>query len=98
MGVYMYTCVTQIFTLPQIGDYITFLLFLILYLLACISMALVLLLPQRHLHRVHSPCITVHSLFHRLCSLLDDNFHIPEKEFPSACVKFVRINSNGRSS
>ena len=42
MGVYMYTCVTQIFTLPQIGDYITFLLFLILYLLACISMALVL--------------------------------------------------------
>lgn len=42
MGVYMYTCVIQIFTLPQIGDYITFLLFLILYLLACISIALVL--------------------------------------------------------
>ena len=42
LGVYMFTFVTRWFVLPQLGDYATFLAFLLPYLLACISMAMVL--------------------------------------------------------
>lgn len=42
LGIYMFTFVTQQFTLPQLGDYADFLIFLTPYLLACIFMAMVL--------------------------------------------------------
>lgn len=42
MGIYMFTVVTRIFTLPQLGDYTTFLALLLPYLLACIFMAMTL--------------------------------------------------------
>ena len=42
MGIYMYSCVTSMFSLPQIGDYLTFLAFLIPFLLACIFLAMTL--------------------------------------------------------
>ena len=42
LGVYMFAFVTRWFGLPQLGDYLTFLAFLVPYLLACISMAMVL--------------------------------------------------------
>ena len=42
LGVYMFACVTQWFKLPQLGSYVEFLTFLVPYLLACISMAMVL--------------------------------------------------------
>lgn len=42
LGVYMFAYVTQWFKLPQLGEYTEFLAFLISYLLACISMAMVL--------------------------------------------------------
>ena len=42
LGVYMFAFVTQWFKLPQLGEYAEFLAFLIPYLLACISMAMVL--------------------------------------------------------
>lgn len=42
LGIYMFTFVTRSFALPQLGGYITFLAFLIPFLLACISLAMVL--------------------------------------------------------
>lgn len=42
MGVYMFTFVTRSFALPQLGDYTTFLAFLIPYVLACVFFAMVL--------------------------------------------------------
>ena len=42
LGVYMFTFVTNEFKLPQLGDYLTYLAFLVPYLLACIFMAMVL--------------------------------------------------------
>lgn len=42
MGVYMFTFVTRSFSLPQLGDYVTFLAFLAPFLLACIFLAMVL--------------------------------------------------------
>ena len=42
LGLYMYGVITRQFALPQLGDYVTFLKFLTPYLLACISMAMVL--------------------------------------------------------
>lgn len=42
MGVYMFTFVTGVFGLPQLGDYLTFLAFLVPFLLACIFLAMVL--------------------------------------------------------
>lgn len=41
-GIYMFASVTQAFGLPQLGDYGTFLAFLVPYLLACIFLAMVL--------------------------------------------------------
>ena len=42
LGVYMFTFVTQTFALPQLSEYGTFLALLIPFLLACISLAIVL--------------------------------------------------------
>ena len=42
LGIYMFTFVTRSFSLPQLGDYGTFLAFLVPYLLACIFLAIVL--------------------------------------------------------
>lgn len=42
LAVYMFTVVTQMFTLPQLGDYPTFIAFVVPYLLACIFMGTVL--------------------------------------------------------
>ena len=42
LGVYMFTFVTRQFSLPQLGDYLAFLAFLLPYLLACIFMSMVL--------------------------------------------------------
>ena|SRR5574344_618300 len=42
MGIYMFTFVTRSFGLPQLGNYLTFLAFLVPYLLACIFLAMVL--------------------------------------------------------
>lgn len=42
LGLYMFTFVTRQFELPQLGDYLTYLCFLVPYLLACIFMAIVL--------------------------------------------------------
>lgn len=38
ISVYMYACVTSWFSLPQLGDYVTFLRFMVPYILACIFM------------------------------------------------------------
>ena len=40
LGIYAFTFVSRLFALPQIGDYLTFLAFLIPYLLACIFLAM----------------------------------------------------------
>lgn len=42
LGIYMFTFVTRSFALPQLGDYGTFLAFLVPFLLACIFLAMVL--------------------------------------------------------
>lgn len=42
MGIYAFCCVTSLFALPRLGDYGTFLLFLVPYLLACIFFAMTL--------------------------------------------------------
>lgn len=42
MGIYMFTFVTRAFGLPQLGDYGTFLAFLVPYLLSCIFMGITL--------------------------------------------------------
>ncbi len=42
MGIYMFTFVSRSFVLPQLGHYLTFLAFLIPYILACIFLAMVL--------------------------------------------------------
>lgn len=42
LGIYMFTFVTRSFSLPQLGDYGTFLVFLVPFLLACIFLAIVL--------------------------------------------------------
>lgn len=42
LGIYMFTFVTRCFVLPQLGDYITYLAFLIPYLLACIFFAMMM--------------------------------------------------------
>lgn len=42
LAVYMFTFVTRAFTLPQLGDYQTFVAFAIPYILACIFLAMVL--------------------------------------------------------
>lgn len=42
LGIYMFTFVTRSFSLPQLGDYGTFLAFLVPFLLACIFLAIVL--------------------------------------------------------
>ena len=42
LGIYMFTTVTRMFALPQLGDYATFIAFLTPYLLACIFLAMVL--------------------------------------------------------
>lgn len=42
LAVYMFSFVTDTFTLPQLGDYGTFITFMIPYLLACIFLAMVL--------------------------------------------------------
>ena len=42
LGVYMFAFVTRWFALPQLADYAAFLVFLVPYLLACISMSMVL--------------------------------------------------------
>ena len=42
MGIYMFTFVTRIFGLPQLGHYGTFLVFLVPYLLSCIFMGMTL--------------------------------------------------------
>ena len=42
MGLYMFTFVTRIFGLPQLGHYGTFLVFLVPYLLSCIFMGMTL--------------------------------------------------------
>ena len=42
LGVYMFTFVTNAFELPRLGEYITYLAFLLPYLLACIFMSMVL--------------------------------------------------------
>lgn len=41
-GVYMFTFVTNVFGLPQLGCYLTFIAFLVPFLLACIFLAMVL--------------------------------------------------------
>lgn len=45
MGIYMFTFVTRAFGLPQLGDYTTYLAFLVPFLLACIFLAIVLSAP-----------------------------------------------------
>lgn len=42
MGIYMFTFVTSTFGLPQLGDYVTFIAFLVPYLLSCIFLAMML--------------------------------------------------------
>lgn len=42
LGVYMFSFVTNAFELPRLGEYLTYLAFLLSYLLACIFMAMVL--------------------------------------------------------
>ena len=42
LAVYMFVAVTKIFTLPQLGDYWTFIAFIVPYLLSCIFMGMVL--------------------------------------------------------
>ena len=42
MGIYMYTCVTSWFTLPQLGHYWTFIAFLIPFLTACTTLGILL--------------------------------------------------------
>lgn len=42
LAIYMFTFVTRAFTLPQLGDYQTFVAFAIPYILACIFLAMVL--------------------------------------------------------
>lgn len=42
LGLYMFTLVTRQFALPQLGDYLNYLAFLLPYLLACILMSMVL--------------------------------------------------------
>lgn len=42
LGIYMFTFVTHTFGLPQLGDYATFISFLVPYLLSCIFMAMTL--------------------------------------------------------
>lgn len=42
LGIYMFTLVTRSFSLPQLGDYVSFLAFLTPFLLACIFLAMVL--------------------------------------------------------
>ncbi|MGM9712724.1 MAG: ABC transporter permease [Prevotella sp.] len=42
LGIYMFTFVTETFQLPRLSEYVTFLAFLMPYLLACIAMAIVL--------------------------------------------------------
>lgn len=42
LAIYMFVVVTDMFTLPSLGDYWTFLVFMVPYLLACIFMGIVL--------------------------------------------------------
>lgn len=42
LAIYMFTVVTKMFTLPQLGDYWTFVTFVVPYLLSCIFMGMVL--------------------------------------------------------
>lgn len=42
LGVYMFAVVTRLFTLPQLGHYTTFIVFLVPFVLACIFLAMVL--------------------------------------------------------
>lgn len=42
LGIYMFTFVTRAFGLPQLGDYLTFLCFLVPYLLSCVFMGMTL--------------------------------------------------------
>lgn len=42
LAIYMFTAVTHMFTLPQLGHYTTFIAFIVPYLLACIFLAMVL--------------------------------------------------------
>lgn len=42
MGIYAFTCVNHWFQLPRLGDYLTFLGFLLPYLLACVFFAMTL--------------------------------------------------------
>lgn len=42
LAVYMFVVVSDIFTLPRLGEYVTFLAFMVPYLLACIFMGMVL--------------------------------------------------------
>lgn len=42
LGIYMFTFVTRLFCLPQLGHFLSFLVFLLPYLLSCIFMAMVL--------------------------------------------------------
>lgn len=42
LGIYMFTIVTDMFTLPRLGEYSTFIAFLVPYLLACIFLAMVI--------------------------------------------------------
>lgn len=42
LGIYMFTMVTDMFTLPRLGEYWTFVTFLVPYLLACIFLAMVI--------------------------------------------------------
>lgn len=42
LAIYMFTAVTRMFTLPQLGHYTTFIAFIVPYLLACIFLAMVL--------------------------------------------------------
>lgn len=42
LAIYMFTFVTRMFTLPQLGDYMTFIAFVIPFILACIFLAMVI--------------------------------------------------------
>lgn len=42
LSIYMFTVVTDAFTLPKLGDYHTFIAFMVPYLLACIFLAMIL--------------------------------------------------------
>ena len=42
LAVYMFTVVTRAFTLPQLGNYLTFIAFVVPFILACIFLAMVL--------------------------------------------------------